>query len=646
MIILKLSVRTRSEPQKVETGKNMNNPTLLLNKEMNMFSTHAIPRNAGLVFLIITTILSGFLCTNNPVEDEDDNGQINDCSLDGAITYDSAGGPYTFTCNRVYINGSVTIAAGTQAILKGYFEITQTGTLTIEQGARLLMDEGSYLWVNGGRLKINGTQANPVRIKNNEAGKFWGPSDDAFGGICFDGDANQQSSVSWCIIDSATNGISIDKDGLSITNTTVRYCKLNGMLFNECGPKDSAAFTGNTFMQNGNTISYYPLVIYAPFLVRLSGSGTFTGNSNQAIRVKCTNTSDYADESGIWRRHAVPYVFTDGYVAVGNSDGVAIKIQPGTRLLFSEDASIWINKGKLTAEGTPTDSIIFKNAESGKFWGSDDPSYGGITFTGSANATSSLAYCVFDSALNAVSVECDKINITHTTIRSSQHNGIIYYESGPADSAHFVGNAFIRNGSGNSDYPLVIDAANLTRLAGDGVFTGNSQQAIKVHCQGSSNYVTESGTWRKHSVPYVFSNSYADLENGSGVTITIQPGTRLLFQDDSYLYVGKGTLIAKGTASDSIIFENQTSGTLWGFEGGLQFSENSPTNSVIQYCRISSAKDNGIFLYIQPVTVSHCTINDCDEYGIYMYKASASAKVDFATITFSGNGTGEYLIDD
>jgi hypothetical protein len=615
-------------------------------QEDTMHAFQQLLRFAGFAGISIAMFLSGFSCTDNPLGNDDSDGQIDDCSLDGAITYDSAGGPYTFTCNRVYINGSVTIAAGTQATIKGYFDITQTGTLTIEQGARLLMDEGSYLWVNGGKLNINGTQARPVQIRNNESGKFWGPDDPAFGGICFENDANQQSSITWCHIDSATNGISSDKDGLSITNTTVRYSKLNGMVFYQCGPKDSASFCGNTFIHNGSAAQYYPLVINAPFLVRLSGSGTFTDNANEAIRVACTNTSDYADESGTWRRHAVPYVFTDGYVAVGNSDGVAITIQPGTRLLFTEDAYIWIDKGKLTAEGTASDSIFFKNAEPGKFWGSTDPAYGGITFTGSANATSSLAYCVFDSAKNAVSVDCDKMSITHSTVRNAQHNGIIFYESGPADSAHFIGNAFIKNGSGNSDYPLVIDAANLTRLPGDGVFTANSQQAINVHCQGSSNQVTESGTWRKHAVPYVFSNSYADLENSSGVTITIEPGTRLLFQADAYIYTGRGTLIARGTATDSIIFENQTAGERWGFEGGLQFSENSPTNSAIQYCRISFAKDNGIFLDIQPVTISKCTINDSKEYGIYMNMASASANVDLSSISFSNNGTGEYLIDD
>ena len=611
-----------------------------------MLSLKPLSYIAGCVTIFMAIFLFSFSCTDNPLDEENDGGQISDCSLDGTITYDSAGGPYTFTCNRVYINGSVTIAAGTQATLKGYFDITQTGTLTIEQGARLLMDEGSYLWVHGGRLNINGTQARPVQIKNNESGKYWGPADPASGGIYFDDDANQQSSITWCQIDSATNGITSDKDGLSITNTTVRYSKLNGIIFNECGPKDSASFSGNIFIHNGSTALYYPLVINAPYLVRLSGSGTFTDNAKEAIRVVCTNTSDYADESGTWRRHAVPYIFTDGYVAIGNSDGVAITIQPGARLLFTEDAHIWINKGKLIAEGTASDSIFFKNAEPGKFWGSTDEAYGGITFTGSANAASSLSYCVFDSAKNAVSVDFDKINITHTTVRNAQHNGIIFYESGPADSAHFIGNAFIKNGSGSSDYPLVIDVADLTRLPGDGVFNANSQQAIKVYCQGSSNQVTESGIWRKHSVPYVFAYSYADLENSSGVTITIQPGTRLLFQADAYIYVGRGTLIARGASSDSIIFENQIAGARWGFEGGLQFSENSPTNSAIQYCRISFAKTNGIFLDIQPVTVSKCTINDCEEYGIYMYKTSASANVDLSSITFSNNGIGEYLIDE
>jgi hypothetical protein len=410
---------------------------------------YALIHYTGFYILIITLFLSGISCTDNLADNDDSDGQIDTCSLNGAIVYDSAGGPYTFTCNHVYINGSVTIAAGTQAIIKGYFDITQTGTLTIEQGARLLMNEGSYLRVNGGKLTINGTQSRPVQIKNADTGNYWGPVDPLYGGITIDSNANPQTSITWCVIDSATSGISCKKDGLSIT---------------------------------------------------------------------------------------------------------------------------------------------------------------------------------------------------HATISNAQHNGIVFYKSGPADSAHFTGNAFINNGSGKADYPLVIDAASLTRLAGDGVFANNSQQAVKVYGQGRGNLVTESGTWRKHPVPYVFTYSYAYLEDSSGVTITIEPGTRFLFQEDCYIVVGRGTLIAQGTATDSIFFENQVSGARWGFAGGLQFTQFSPANSVVRYCHISFAKENGIYLDTGPETVSKCTINDCERYGIYMYLSSSSVNVDTGSIAFGNNGIGEYII--
>ncbi|MBN1130589.1 MAG: right-handed parallel beta-helix repeat-containing protein [Chitinispirillaceae bacterium] len=598
---------------------------------------------AGVNLALTTVLLIVASCNNNP--SGPDNGgpvTISDCTLSGTKVYDSTGGPYTFTCNRLYVAGDVTIGPKAQVIITGYWDIT--GTLTIQAGANVRFGEGSYLWVHGGTLIINGNQDNPVVLKNSTAGKYWGPPDPAYGGITFDDNANAQSSITWCIVDSATNGITSDKDGLNISHSTVRNSKLNGIVFDQCGPKDSASFVNNTFTGIGTTLQYYPLVINAAFLVRLSGSGTFTGNTQQAIRVVSTGTSDYADESGTWRRHAVPYVFTDGYVAVGNTDGVAITIQPGTRLHFTEDAYLWVNKGKMVANGTATDSIFFRNAEAGKFWGSTDPSYGGITISSSANATSSFSYCVFDSAKNAVSIDRDKLSITYTTVRNAQHSGIIFYECGPVDSARFIGNSFIGNGSGSSDYPLVIDAATITRLPGGGSFSGNSQQAIRVVGQGSSNHVTETGTWRKHTVPYVFTDGYASIENPNGVTITVQPGTRCLFQQDSYIYVGQGTLTAVGTVADSIIFENQVDGQLWGWEGGLQFTEYTGTNSRVEYCRVSYAKDNGIFLHTIPVTVANCSIDHSEEYGVYAYRASANVNV--ASITFTANGSGPTLFED
>jgi hypothetical protein len=416
-----------------------------------MLAIKPLFRLSGCAGIAVAMHIFGFLCTNNPIDIDNDYGQIDGCLLEDSIVYDSAFGPYTFTCPLVYINGAVTLTAGTQASIKGCCEITWTGTLTIEQGARLFMDEGACILVNGGRLNINGTKERPVLIKNSETGTYWGPSDKAIGGICFDSSASRESSIAWCDIDSAISGISSDEDSLSITNTT---------------------------------------------------------------------------------------------------------------------------------------------------------------------------------------------------IRNAQHNGIIFYESGPADSAHFTGNAFIHNGSGNSDYPLIIDAANLIRLAGDGVFTDNSQQAINVHCQGRGNLVAESGTWRKHPVPYVFSDHYAYLDDSSGVTITIQPGTRLLFQEESYIVIGRGALIARGTAADSIFFGNRTAGVRWGFEAGLQFTVNSQTSSAVQYCHITSATENGIFLNVNPATVSNSTIDNCERYGIYMFKATSSVNVDLGTITFSGNGVGGYVIDD
>ncbi len=92
------------------------------------------------------------------------------------------------------ISGTETIAADTCAALKGQVSVTDGGTLTINAGATIVADTGtfSYLLVKqGGTLNISGTAAKPVTFTSSASVGSRGASD--WGGIVIHGKAQTNS---------------------------------------------------------------------------------------------------------------------------------------------------------------------------------------------------------------------------------------------------------------------------------------------------------------------------------------------------------------------------------------------------------------------------------------------------------------------
>jgi len=535
---------------------------------------------------------------------------------------------------------SVTLGANTRVVVLGNVSIS--GALVIGAGAHIMIAEGIYFKVTTGSLNINGTVTDTVFFTNYESGKYWGHdgSDSYYSyAIQFDASANATSSITYCVIDSGTTGLNIRKDGLTITNTTIRHSKYAGMYFYQCGPKDSASFLNNAFLANGSSSTFYPLVIGADYLNRLSGTGTFTGNAAQAIRVEDATVSI----TGRWKKHSVPYVFEGSTVINNTSAGVVITVDTGTVMQFKESASLKIDAATFIAAGTATSPIVFSNYENGKYWGHDgsDSYYSyALFFTANANASSMLQYCTVDSGTTGINVRKDGLTISNTTVSHSKFAGIYFYQCGPADSASFLNNTFTENSSSSTYYPLAIGADYLNRLSGTGTFTGNSAQAIRVE----NATVTVSGVWKKHAVPYVFEGE-TKIHNTNGVEITVRPGTVLKFKEEAYLIVDAATFIAKGTAASPISFLNYETGTIWGHDGtdsyyshGIKFTENANVNSALDYCVIDSST-TGVNVKKDGLAISNTTVSHSKYAGMYFYQCGPKDSTTFLNNSFTGNGS-------
>ncbi len=117
------------------------------------------------------------------------------------------------------------------------------------------------------------------------------------------------------------------------------------------------------------------------------------------------------------------------------------------------------------------------------------------------------------------------------------------------------------------------------------------------HLGGS---ITGDTTLSKSGSPYVLDNG---LDVASGVTLTIEPGVRLLFPQ----YVGvsvNGRIVAVGTPQEPIVFSHVDPDTRW--SGIMVNSESDPSQqSVFRYCRIQHA-ERGIEARNATLDVQHC----------------------------------------
>jgi tetratricopeptide (TPR) repeat protein len=107
-----------------------------------------------------------------------------------------------------------------------------------------------------------------------------------------------------------------------------------------------------------------------------------------------------------------------------------------------------------------------------------------------------------------------------------------------------------------------------------------------------------------------------DVTVDSGATLTISPGTNVLFANGAKLTVN-GTLNAIGTSTDTIRFDKTLGSSTW---GGIQFTPGS--SGSVQYCSISNATNAISLNGTSTPVIANDRIYNCSNYGIYCYSAS------------------------
>jgi parallel beta-helix repeat protein len=142
-----------------------------------------------------------------------------------------------------------------------------------------------------------------------------------------------------------------------------------------------------------------------------------------------------------------------------------------------------------------------------------------------------------------------------------------------------------------------------------------------------SGVISANTTWTKANSPY---NVTGNLLVNSGVTLTIDPGVEVRFEEAKYLKI-EGTINAVGSQTDSIIFTSNLSsktrgswdkiwlkGTTSVYTSNYEYT----SGSIFQFCRFSYAKE-GLRLDDATIQVKNSTFIN-NTYGINFKKTTNS----------------------
>lgn len=156
--------------------------------------------------------------------------------------------------------------------------------------------------------------------------------------------------------------------------------------------------------------------------------------------------------------------------------------------------------------------------------------------------------------------------------------------------------------------------------------------------------ITTNTTWTKNKIYFVQGN----IEINNNAILTIEPGTTIKFDKDAELDVGNssyGTVIAKGTADDPIIFTSNTSVKTEGDWYGI-WLYSAANNCDFEYCTFEygggySSDDGVMNLDGTNATFRSCTFQNNDSYGVCASNAGFDA---FSANTFANNSTNPIYV--
>lgn len=480
------------------------------------------------------------------------------------------------------------------------------GTLVVEPGVEISFGPSGSLSIgSNGRLNAMGTSAKGIVFTSTDPSGSWR-------GVRFDGSRSADNVLHYVTIENAgssgwsgatqsATALLLEGNSLvDIQNSIIRGSASRGITLYQDA---EMTFVANTLEDNDVPAWLHPNTVHF-----LDTGSTYDGNADDVIRVGFGN-ADRVSTPQTWPAVGVPLELQDRMFIEA-----PLTLDPGIRLEALSGVDLYVrNDGTLTAEGTPTDPIVFSSAEDlrGAWKGlqiqtqSTDNVFSNVIFeNGGSDAWTgggdSRATVYLDAGSSAV--------FQNSTFRGSDHYALWVPAGG--DITGFDANTFSDNAR-----TIIVHPNRAGAISANTVFTANDEQFVRVTF-GNNDAVETSQSWDALTVPWrVMDRTFVQAP------LTIDAGAVVEFAQNAHLIVNEqGTLSAVGTAQDGIVFRGAED--LSAYWKGIEFGTLSAANR-LEYADLSNAGSDGWF-------------GGSDNVGTLYVNADGSAALD--NVTFASTG--------
>ncbi len=318
-----------------------------------------------------------------------------------------------------------------------YFEIDDNAEVTIEPGVTIAMGEGFHISVgyySSAKLTAVGTAEKPITFTSNAKDKAAGD----WGEIRFYEYASKSSALKYCNIeytgDSDYGAVYVYNTSVAIENCTITNSSSYGVLAHSNASFSS--FKGNMIKNNE----------LCPVRCSAAAAGVIA-DDNELDALGVEINSYELTEKVTWANLNVPYTIKSSYLEIDN--GGSLTIDPGVTVQLAENSHIsvgYYSEGKLVAQGTAEEPIIFTSAMNDKYPGDWD----NIRFYEYAGAGCILDHCKIlyggDGGNSLYLYNCQgKVTVQNCEIAYSDGYGIYVNNASPTMS----NNNFHDNKDGN-----------------------------------------------------------------------------------------------------------------------------------------------------------------------------------------------------
>lgn len=357
----------------------------------------------------------------------------------------------------------------------------------------------------------------------------------------------------------------------------------------------------------------------------------------------------------VWKAEDSPHL-----VATYELSDIQLTIEPCAYVLMEGPSSITVSRsGKLVAVGTADQPIVIESLDPSEGWDTIETRYvarngetadtiggyiqmahvtlsdGGTTSTGSADPM------IWSHGRDANVTNLppnEHLDLQHVTVQRGSSYGVVLDRGATFSSA-----STDLTITDQKIAPLQIGFRNIDAVPA-GSYTGNTQDVIEVVPDVSG--LVRSAVVHPRGVPYLFGEDTnagrftVGLDTGTSATLTIDPGVTMRFRPRNVLEIAKtGTLIARGTTADPIVFTSAAASPAPGDWTGIQFLDVPSPASVVDHAHVMYAGDE------YQSAGSACSVDNSgarDSYAAISFaERPATALVTNTTIAHSlHNGIG------